>query len=73
MACLEDRSSNLTDGQHFYQETKVFLLTPQRRCIQCSKCQWLVYTLKRRIHRAPELCTILLQHSPSRRLLLGYH
>jgi hypothetical protein len=44
MGCLEDQSSNLTDGQHFYQETKAFLLAPQQRCIQCSKCQWPVYT-----------------------------
>jgi hypothetical protein len=44
MVCLEDQSSNLTDGQHFYQETKAFLIAPQRRCIQCSKCQWLAYT-----------------------------
>ncbi|BAS73288.1 Os01g0630000 [Oryza sativa Japonica Group] len=62
MACPEDQSSNLIDGQHFYQEIKAFLSAPQQRCIQCSKCQWLVYTAILRIHRALEPCTILYFH-----------
>jgi hypothetical protein len=41
---LEDQSLSLTDGQHFYQETKAFLSALQQKCTQYSKCQWQVYT-----------------------------
>jgi hypothetical protein len=41
---LEDQSLSLTDGQHFYQETKASLSAPPQKCTQCSKCQWQVYT-----------------------------
>lgn len=42
--CQADQSSNPIDGQHFFQETVVFLLKPQQKCNPCSKYQQPKYT-----------------------------
>ena len=44
MASQEAQSSNLTDEQHFFPGTTVFLSVPPQKCSRYSKYQWQVYT-----------------------------